>query len=219
MSISTFDCLGPIMIGPSSSHTAGAAKIGLVANKISDNDIKSVIFYLHGSFAKTYKGHGTDKALLGGLLGFDEKDKRIKFSFELAKERKIEYKFIAKDLGDVHPNTVLIEIISSDNKKISIQGTSTGGGAMEINSLNGLKVKFSGTKPTIITTHKDVPGVVSKVTAILAEKNLNISTMSVSKNETSNTASMIIELDEKFDYSIKKILLDNISSIEKIYLF
>jgi L-serine dehydratase len=219
MSISTFDCLGPIMIGPSSSHTAGAAKIGLVANKISDNDIKSVIFYLHGSFAKTYKGHGTDKALLGGLLGFDEKDKRIKFSFKLAKEREIEYKFIEKDLGDVHPNTVLIEIISNTNKKISIQGTSTGGGAIEINNLNGLKVKFSGTEPTIITTHQDIPGVISKVTAILAEKNLNISTMSVSRNETSNTASMIIELDEKFDHSIKKVLLDNISSIEKIYLF
>jgi L-serine dehydratase len=219
MAISTFDCLGPIMIGPSSSHTAGAAKIGLIANKIADNDIKSIIFYLHGSFAKTYKGHGTDKALLGGILGFDEKDKRIKFSFEIAKEKEIEYKFVKTDLGDVHPNTVLIEITSKNNLTTSIQGTSIGGGAIEINKLNGLKVNFSATSPTIITMHKDIPGVVSKVTGILAEKNLNISTMSVLRNESSNTASMIIELDEKFDYSIKDNLLENIDSIKKVYLF
>ena len=219
MSISTFDCLGPIMIGPSSSHTAGAAKIGLVANKIADNNIKSVSFYLHGSFAKTHKGHGTDKALLGGILGFDEKDKRIRHSFEIAKERNLEFKFIEKDLGDVHPNTVLIEMTSNENNITTIQGTSTGGGAMEINMLNGLNVKFSGSAPTIITVHNDIPGVVAKVTAILAEKFLNISTMSVLKDESNNTATMIIELDKKFDNSIKNLLLSKIEAVSKIYLF
>jgi L-serine dehydratase len=219
MSFSVFDSLGPIMIGPSSSHTAGAAKIGLVANKIAENNIKSVIFYLHGSFGKTYKGHGSDKALLGGVIGMNEKDINIRNAFQIATEKGITYEFIPKDLGEVHPNTVLIEITTKENSTLSIQGSSIGGGRIMINQLNGLNVNFSGGNPTLITNHKDIPGIVSKVTAILAKKKLNISTMSVIREEDSADANMIIELDDVFDYSIRDELLNNVVGINKIYMF
>jgi len=219
MSFSVFDSLGPIMIGPSSSHTAGAAKIGLVANKIVENKVKSVLFYLHGSFAKTYKGHGSDKALLAGVMGMDEKDLNIRNAFAIAKKRDISFDFILRDLGDVHPNTVLIEITTTDDSILSIQGSSIGGGRIIINQLNGLNVNFSGSNPTIITNHKDVPGIVSKVTGILAERDLNISTMSVIREEDSGNANMIVELDHPFDYSIKEKLLNEVRGINKVYLF
>lgn len=219
MSISTFDCLGPIMVGPSSSHTAGAAKIGLIANKIANNNIKKVTFYLHGSFAKTYKGHGTDKALLGGILGLDEKNKKIKNSFSIAKKKGIKFEFLPKDLGEVHPNTVLIEILTNKENTIRIQGSSIGGGAIEINKLNGLNVSFNGSQPTIITNHKDVPGIVAKVTTILANENLNISNMGVFRNDENETATMIIELDSHFNEETKDDLLTHVKEIENIYLF
>lgn len=219
MSFSVFDSLGPIMIGPSSSHTAGAAKIGLVANKIAENSIQDVAFYLHGSFAKTYKGHGSDKALLGGVIGMDEKDVNIRNAFEIAEKQGVSFQFISKDLGEVHPNTVLIEITTKNNTVLSIQGSSIGGGRIIINQLNGLNVNFNGSNPTIITNHKDVPGIVSKVTGILAEKNLNISTMSVIRDEDSGNANMIIELDHFFDYSIKDELLKKVDGINNVYLF
>ena len=207
------------MIGPSSSHTAGAAKIGLVANKIAENSIKSVIFYLHGSFAKTYKGHGSDKALLGGVLGMNEKDVNIRNAYQIAKDQEIIFEFLPKDLGEVHPNTVLIEITTEDDSTLSIQGSSIGGGSIMINQLNGLNVNFTGGNPTIITNHKDIPGIVSKVTGILAEIGLNISTMSVIREEDSGDANMIIELDEPFDYAIRNQLLDKVDGIHKVYLF
>lgn len=217
--ISAFDSLGPIMIGPSSSHTAGAVKIGLIANKIAKNNIKSVKFYLHGSFAKTYKGHGTDKALIGGILGINEQDSRLKSSKKIAKDLNVTYEFIEKDLGEVHPNTVLIEITSYNTEITSIQGSSIGGGAIIITKLNGLNMKFSGEKPTIITRHKDIPGVVSKVSAIIADLNLNISSMTVSRNEITREASMIIEIDGKYNRIIKSKLLSEIKPLTEVYLF
>lgn len=219
MSFSVFDSLGPIMIGPSSSHTAGAAKIGLVANKIAEGSIKHVTFYLHGSFGKTYKGHGSDKALLGGVIGMNEKDVNIRNAFQIAKDQGILFEFIPKDLGEVHPNTVLIEITTKNDSTLSIQGSSIGGGRIMINQLNGLNVNFSGGNPTLITNHKDIPGIVSKVTGILAEKGLNISTMSVIREEDSGNANMIIELDETFDTSIREELLTKVDGIHKVYMF
>lgn len=207
------------MIGPSSSHTAGAAKIGLVANKIAENSIKSVVFYLHGSFAKTYKGHGSDKALLGGVLGMNEKDVNIRNAFQIATDHGVIFDFIPKDLGEVHPNTVLIDITTKEDIVLSIQGSSIGGGRIMINQLNGLNVNFSGGNPTLITNHKNIPGIVSKVTGILAEKGLNISTMSVIREEDTGDANMIIELDDEFNYSIRDELLSNVDGIHKVYMF
>lgn len=219
MTISAFDTLGPIMVGPSSSHTAGAAKIGLVAHKIVGSEIKKVTFYLHGSFAKTYKGHGSDKALLAGVIGMNEKDRRIKNAYTIADEMNIDYTFIPKDLGDVHPNTVLIELEDVEHQHYSIRGSSVGGGAIQINQLNDIDVLFSGNHPTIITYHKDVPGVVSKATGILAMNGLNISNMSVIRKEDTEYASMIIEVDHPFEASIEHTLIEKIPAIEHVYLF
>lgn len=216
--ISTFDVLGPIMIGPSSSHTAGAAKIGLFAHKVAKGDIKKVKFYLHGSFYKTLKGHGTDKALLAGILGLDEKDKRIRNAYKLADEKNIDYSFEGLDLGDVHPNSVLIEITQSDGTILEIQGSSIGGGQILINKIDDLLLNFSADKPTIITKHQDIPGVISKTTGILAKHNLNIGFMEVIRADN-KMAYMIIELDEPYDSSIKAELLTNVDAIKEIFLF
>ncbi|HKL42333.1 MAG TPA: ACT domain-containing protein, partial [Clostridia bacterium] len=149
----------------------------------------------------------------------NEKDVNIRNAFQIAKDQGILFEFIPKDLGEVHPNTVLIEITTKDDSALSIQGSSIGGGRIMINQLNGLNVNFSGSNPTLITNHKDVPGIVSKVTGILAEKGLNISTMSVVREEDSGNANMIIELDEAFDHSIKEELLNNVDGINKVYMF
>lgn len=216
--ISCFDVLGPVMIGPSSSHTAGAARISYIASKIAKNDIQSVTFFLHGSFAKTYKGHGTDKALLAGILGMNEKNDDIKNSFQLAKDKKLHFSFETIDLGDVHPNTVLIVIHNSKDEEIKIQGSSIGGGSIKINKINDLDLHFSGEKPTIILKHKDTPGVIAEVTSLLAKHQLNIAYMGVFRT-SSTMASTIIELDETVDPSIKEEISSTIETIQDIFIF
>ncbi|MGM0378310.1 MAG: L-serine ammonia-lyase, iron-sulfur-dependent subunit beta [Bacillota bacterium] len=216
--ISAFDSLGPIMVGPSSSHTAGAVKIGLIGNKLANNKITSTKFYLHGSFAKTYKGHGTDKALLGGILGFNEKNSKLKKAFEIADKNNLKYEFIPKDLGDVHPNSVLMDIETEKGENIEIQGSSIGGGAIIITSLNGLETEFSGENPTILTYHKDQPGVVAKLTTILAKYNLNISYMKVLRKEGTDMANMVIEVDNPFEESLKNEIATKIDAIENLYM-
>ncbi|MGL5616412.1 MAG: L-serine ammonia-lyase, iron-sulfur-dependent subunit beta, partial [Sarcina sp.] len=181
--VCVFDILGPIMVGPSSSHTAGAAKLGKVAGIVAGEKIVSVKFILHGSFAKTYKGHGTDKALVAGILGMQPDDERLRASFLIAKEEGLEYEFIESDLGDYHPNTVKF-IIEGESGKISeIIGSSIGGGAIEIVEINGEAVTFTGAYPTLITYHKDKPGAVNKITNILYEHKINIAYMSVSRTQ------------------------------------
>lgn len=217
-SISAFDVLGPIMIGPSSSHTAGAVKIGRVARKFAKKDVKRVWFYLHGSFAKTHKGHGTDKALLGGILGLEPFDERIKDSFQLAQASGIDFEFVEEDLGDVHPNTVKIVIENHTGNHISLQGSSIGGGAIRIFKLNGIAFNFTGDLPTIIITYHDTKGMVSKISSLLAEKGLNIAFMSVFRESKGKMAYAVIELDEKFNTSIREDIERNISDIQDVFM-
>ncbi len=190
-----FDIVGPNMIGPSSSHTAGACKLGYVAHKLSRGDIKAVTFQLHGSFAKTYRGHGTDKALLGGILGFEADDERIKYSFELAKEKEIEYTFMEVDLGDQHPNTVRLDITKSNGDKMTVLGSSIGGGNIKITEIDGVELEFTGEYPTLIISHSDKPGVIGKVTSILGQHEINIAFMRVYRYNKGKNAFMIIETD------------------------
>ncbi|WP_091544332.1 L-serine ammonia-lyase, iron-sulfur-dependent subunit beta [Alkaliphilus peptidifermentans] len=192
---SIFDIVGPNMIGPSSSHTAGACKLGKVAYKLAKGDIKKVVFMLHGSFAKTYRGHGTDKALLGGILGFDADDERIKYSFELAKKEELLFQFEEADLGDVHPNTVKILIEKNDGVKMAIIGSSIGGGNIKIIEIDGVELEFTGEYPTLIVPHRDMPGVIAKTTAILSQYEINIAFMRVYRYNKGNNAFMIIETD------------------------
>ena len=197
--LSMFDVLGPNMIGPSSSHTAGACRIGKVGNKMSKGDISYVRFYLHGSFGQTYKGHGTDRALVGGILGFDPDDERIVESFSIAKDVGIRFEFIKEDLGDVHSNTVKIVIEKCSGETVEIMGSSIGGGNIIITRINGLDLEFTGEYFTLVVPHIDRPGIVTKVTAALAKHEINIAFMKVYRHNRGKEAFMIIESDNVVD--------------------
>ncbi|MGO1470277.1 MAG: L-serine ammonia-lyase, iron-sulfur-dependent subunit beta [Tissierella sp.] len=194
---SVFDILGPIMIGPSSSHTAGAARLARIAKEIAGDGFYKVIFMLHGSFAKTYKGHGTDKALVGGILGYDPDDANIKTSLEEASKKDIEVSFEEIDLGYVHPNTVKLIFKYRDKEDFYISGSSIGGGNIIINDINGNSVNLAADKPTLILKYEDRQGVISEVGTIFADKNLNIATMKVTREK--NVATMICESDSILD--------------------
>lgn len=211
-SYSVFDILGPVMIGPSSSHTAGAARIGKVARYIAGTDFSSVLFYLHGSFAKTYKGHGTDKALVAGILGMEPYDNRLKDSVKIAEEMGIGIEFIEADLGYVHPNTVKIVFNKDDGTKVEVTGSSIGGGNILITNINGYKIKFTGEYPTILIIHRDKKGVISRVSTVLSQNNINIATMTVGRKDKGIEASMIIETDDE----ISNIVVSQLSEIEDI---
>lgn len=216
MNLGVFDIVGPVMIGPSSSHTAGAVRIGKIARKIAKNDIKSVVFYLHGSFAKTYKGHGTDKALLAGILGMDEKDERLREAFKYASEYGVEYEYIETDLGDVHSNTVKVEITTSKEKQVVVIGCSIGGGNIKVININGIKVDFTGDYPTIIINHIDNKGVIAKLTNLLFEENVNIAFMSVYRENKGDKAYMVIELDDYIDERIIDMIKSEIKDIKEV---
>lgn len=216
--IGVFDILGPIMIGPSSSHTAGAARLGKIARSIAGSDIAEVTFLLHGSFAKTYKGHGTDRALVAGILGMEPSDERLRNSIDIAKDAGIKFLFKEADLGDVHPNTVKFIIRTSNNKYCEVMGSSVGGGNIQIIEVNDNEVDFSGMYETLIVAHKDVPGIINSVTSILYSENINVAFMRVFRNHKGQEAIMIFEMDNKVnDHVIEKIknieLVHNVISI------
>ena len=210
-SVGVFDILGPIMVGPSSSHTAGAARLGKVARAVAGGDIDDVTFYLHGSFAKTYKGHGTDRALVAGILGVEPSDLRLRDSLEIAKEMGLKIRFREADLGDVHPNTVEF-VIKGKEGTYELIGSSIGGGSIEVTSVNGNSVNFTGAYPTIIVSNKDVPGVLSKVSSILYDNDINIAFMKVFRNQKGRDATMVFEVDHEVTAEI----IGNVKAIEGI---
>lgn len=207
-----FDVIGPMMIGPSSSHTAGVVRIGNLAKEIVNNKIKEVKIYLHGSFKETYQGHGTDKAIIGGLLGLATDDEKIKKSFKLAAEEGFEFEFLAADLDDVHPNTLKLEIIDVDELKTTIIASSIGGGNIVITELNGTEVKLKGEYYSLITFHEDRPGLIAKISEVLQYYDLNIAEMEVIRVKKGSLATAIINLDE----AIKEEGLDLIKEIPGI---
>lgn len=192
---SAFDIIGPVMIGPSSSHTAGAAKIGRVARTLFEKQPKKAIISLYGSFAKTYKGHGTDMALVAGLLDFDTFDERIPKALEIAQESGLEVIFQPEEAVPEHPNTVKINLFDGQSE-LEIIGISIGGGTIEITEINSFKLKLSG-DPAILVIHNDRFGIISSVTSILSKYEINIGHMEVSRKEKGETAIMVIEVDEK----------------------
>ena len=192
-----FDILGPVMVGPSSSHTAGAVRIGYIARKLMNDNIKKAEILLHGSFADTGKGHGTDKALVAGLLGMKADDDRIPNSFEIANEVGLEFYIGNITLRDVHPNTVLLRLVSEDNRSLEIIASSIGGGQIKICKLDGLDVNFSGNSPTLIVHNYDQPGHVTEVTSMLAHKSINIATMQLYRSYRGGNAVMVIECDQE----------------------
>lgn len=212
MAISLFDVIGPAMIGPSSSHTAGAARLGNMARRICGQNFQRVEFYLHGSFAHTGIGHGTDKALLGGVLGLKVSDGRIKDSFALAEQQGITFSFAELDLGNRHPNSVKI-VLHGAHSTCSIIGSSIGGGKIIISEIDGMAMEFGGEYPTIISQHHDEPGVVARVSAILSHHGINIAFLKVFRQFRAGEASMVIETDQKVDQTI----LAQLEALDEIY--
>jgi L-serine dehydratase len=183
------------MVGPSSSHTAGAVRIAAIANRICGGIPARVDFYLHGSFAETYHGHGTDNALIGGILGMSTSDERLPNSFQFAREQGLDFKFNTIDLGDVHPNTIKIVMHTFDGVIQEVIGSSIGGGSVLISSVDNAKVEFSGKYPTILTSHADKPGLIARVTSLFADQGINIAFLRVFRNSRGSNASMLIETD------------------------
>jgi len=213
-----FDILGPIMIGPSSSHTAGAARLAKIAAVIAGSNLVKVDFLLHGSFAKTYRGHGTDRALVAGILGMDPWDEKLKDSLEIAKQNGLSIAFKEADLGDVHPNTVKFHMTKKSGRVISVVGSSIGGGSIVITEVDGQKVQFTGEYPTLIINHMDKPGMISKITTLMYEENINIAFMRVFRSQKGFKATMVFETDEPVtDGIIHKIdAIGDVNSIKAI---
>ncbi|MBQ8144744.1 MAG: L-serine ammonia-lyase, iron-sulfur-dependent subunit beta [Butyricicoccus sp.] len=208
--ISVFDVLGPNMVGPSSSHTAGAAVIGFLAQKMINGPIVKVDFTLYGSFAKTYKGHGTDRALLGGVMGFETDDARIRNSFEIARERGIEFAFIPNDVEtEVHPNTVDVAMVNAQGQQMTIRGESLGGGKVRIVKINGVDVDFSGEYSAIIVVQRDKPGVIAHITQCLSNLGVNIAFMRLFREKKGHIAYTIVETDDMLPEHLDEYLLIN----------
>jgi len=206
--LSAFDIIGPIMIGPSSSHTAGAVRIGNLAREIVDHQLKDVKVYFHGSFKETYQGHGTDKAIIGGLLGLKTDNSSIKESFKLAETEGFSFQFLPIELDDVHPNTVKLEITDQNDTLTTIIASSIGGGNIIVTELNGTKIKLKGEYYTLITFHNDQPGLIAKISEILQIYNLNIAEMEVLRKQKGSQATAIINLDHKVEEHVLKLLRD-----------
>lgn len=191
------DVLGPIMIGPSSSHTAGAARLGGIARALLGEPPTKATMTLHGSFAATCKGHGTDLALVGGLLGFQPDDDRLREAFKHASEAGLSWSVVTGDLGDVHPNTVKFDLVGETGRQLQMTGASIGGGKVEVTEINGLPVSLTAERNALVVTYPDRPGVIATLTAILAGSSLNIATMRVARSGRGKAAICIIEIDQE----------------------
>lgn len=192
---SVFDIIGPVMIGPSSSHTAGAARIGKAARDLLGEEPTWAKIHLYESFAKTYKGHGTDFALAGGLLGFETDDPRMNKALDLAKEHGLSIEFIEDTAAVDHPNTARL-IIGNGSEQVELVGISIGGGKVEIIELNGFELRLSGNHPAILVMHNDRFGAIASVTNILAKHEINIGHMEVNRKDVGQEALMVIETDQ-----------------------
>jgi L-serine dehydratase len=213
-----FDIIGPVMIGPSSSHTAGAARIGRVARTLFGKKPDKADIYFYGSFAKTYKGHGTDVALVGGILDFDTFDSRITDALKIAKDENIQVIFYKEEAITDHPNTAKV-VLSKDQERIELVGVSIGGGKIEIIELNGFQLRLSGNHPAILVVHNDRYGVIAGVSNILAKHEINIGHMEVSRKERGKEALMVIEVDQNVEEALLLELetLPNIMKVTKIH--
>lgn len=213
--ISVFDVLGPNMIGPSSSHTAGAAVIAFLAQKMINGPLKRVTFTLYGSFAKTYRGHGTDRALLGGIMGFATDDPRIRDSYEIAREIGLCFAFIPnEEETEVHPNTVDIAMENAAGQKMTIRGESLGGGKVRIVKINQISVEFTGEYSAVIVMQQDKPGVVAHITKCLSDRNVNIAFMRLFREKKGHTAYTIVESDGRLPEDVAEKLRENANVLD-----
>lgn len=192
-----FDIIGPVMVGPSSSHTAGAVRIGYIAGKLLGEPVQKAEILLYGSFLATGEGHGTRKAIVAGLLGMEPDDYLIADSLEIAEKKGIEITFGKAALEDAHPNTAVIHLLGTGAKGIEVQASSIGGSRINIDKIDGINTNFSGDHPTLIVHNLDQPGHVSEVTSMLAHKGVNIAAMQLFRSAKGQKAVMVLECDQE----------------------
>jgi len=207
--MSLFDIMGPIMVGPSSSHTAGAVKIGRMARKLLDEKPINASIALHGSFAATGVGHGTRQALIAGLLGMSPDDKRIPTSFSEAEREGLSFEFSAKQMKNVHPNSAEISLAGEHGSRLTVRAASVGGGRISIEQLDGVEVRFSGEQNTLVVYNEDRPGCVGSVAKALSDAGINIADMTLFRQKRGGRAVMIIETD-------RPIGMDTVSFIREL---
>jgi L-serine dehydratase len=194
--VSILDIIGPVMVGPSSSHTAGACRIGLFARGLVSGQPDTARIELHGSFARTGSGHGTDRAIVGGLMGFFPDDERLRESLDLAEKAGLTFSFVNSKLrGDHHPNTTRISLERAEQHAV-VTGSSLGAGRILITEIDGFSVEVTGAFPTLVFVAQDVPGIISAVSTALARQGDNIATMKVSRRQKGGDAIHIYELDQ-----------------------
>ena len=194
--VSLLDIIGPVMVGPSSSHTAGACRIGLLARGLVSGTPEKALMELHGSFARTGEGHGTDKALVAGLLGFRPDDERIRTALQIAEQEGLDYRFEKTSLAEgAHPNTVRMSVERGELKATLI-GSSLGAGRVLITEIDGYPVEVTGNFHTIVLVAEDRKGSIARITSILADHDINIATLRLTRKEKGGDAFMVIECDE-----------------------
>ncbi|MGM9522202.1 MAG: L-serine ammonia-lyase, iron-sulfur-dependent subunit beta [Oscillospiraceae bacterium] len=208
-----FDIMGPIMVGPSSSHTAGAVRIGQITRRLLGDVPASARILLHGSFASTGAGHGTHQAIIAGLLGMNPDDLRIPESFSIAREAGFTFSFGVCRLKNVHPNSAVIEARGLSGGRVSVGASSLGGGRINVFELDGLKVDFTGTMPTLIVHNADRPGFVSRISGAIASHGLNVASLRLERDTRGGRALMVIECDQP----IPKELMTELRGLEGIY--
>ncbi|MCR5344580.1 MAG: L-serine ammonia-lyase, iron-sulfur-dependent subunit beta [Lachnospiraceae bacterium] len=213
-----FDIIGPVMIGPSSSHTAGAVKIGNVARRLLGEDVKKADIYFTGSFLSTGKGHGTDKAIVAGLLGLAVDDINIPKSYEIAEKCHMKFAIKAGEDVENHPNAVRMKLTGVTGRKIEVMGNSVGGGRIEICEIDGVETSFSAESPTLIIQNEDKPGYVAEIAPILVKEHVNIATMQLHRKKKGAVAVMVIECDQEIPESCIKALKKLNGVLEVAYL-
>lgn len=214
---SVFDIVGPRMIGPSSSHTAGAVRMAHVARHIAGMRVSQADFILYGSFAETGKGHGTDKALIAGALGMAPDDTRIKDAYRIARELGVQVSFEYSDIVPAHPNTARICITDDAGHVTEVVGESVGGGNILITEINGLNVELTGDYPTLIVQHHDEPGVIAEVSHVLAQLKVNIAFMRVFRHGKGEDAYMTIEADQPITNETLNMIQTLCHGIKKLF--
>lgn len=213
-----FDIMGPVMVGPSSSHTAGAVRIGLIVRRLLGGRPAAATVLLHGSFAATGAGHGTDKALVAGLLGLKPDDPAIPNSFGLAQEAGMDVVMDIVHLQGVHPNTVVLKVAAPDGRRLEVCASSLGGGRVKVNSIDGLEASFTGDYPTLIIRNRDTPGQVAEVSNLLREQNVNIAAMQLYRDRRGGLAVMVLESDQPIPAAVVAKLRAMPDLVQVVYL-
>lgn len=210
-----FDIIGPVMVGPSSSHTAGAVKIGYVSRKLLGEPIKEVSILLYGSFLATGRGHGTDRAIVAGLLGMLPDDDRVPYSMEEAEKQNVKVTFGEATLKEAHPNSVVLQMKGQSGRELEVVAASLGGGRIKICMIDGLDANFTAEHPTLIVHNLDQPGHVAEVTSMLSHKAINIATMQLYRDGRGGNAVMILECDKEIPREAIK-WLEHLEGVNKV---